>query len=40
MGMQLEAQEKLGEAADYYEYVLSQDQTNLVPPLYILQTYD
>jgi hypothetical protein len=32
MGMQLEADEKLTEAAEYYELVLSEDQTNLVPP--------
>jgi hypothetical protein len=32
MGMQLEAQEKLTEAAEYYDYVLTQDQTNLVFP--------
>ena len=31
-GMQLEAQEKLSDAADYYERILSQDQTNLVSP--------
>lgn len=30
MGMQLESQEKLTEAAEYYELVLSQDPTNLV----------
>ena len=31
MGMQLEAEEKLTQAAEYYELVLSEDQTNLVP---------
>jgi hypothetical protein len=36
MGMQLEAQEKLDEAADYYEYILSLDQTNLVLHVYPL----
>jgi hypothetical protein len=30
--MQLEAQEKLAEAAEYYDYVLSQDESNLVIP--------
>jgi hypothetical protein len=30
MGMQLEVQERLTEANEYYEYVLSKDQTNLV----------
>lgn len=28
--MQLEAQERLTEAAAYYEHVLSEDQTNIV----------
>ena len=32
MGMQLEAEEKLTQAAEYYELVLSEDQTNLVSP--------
>jgi hypothetical protein len=31
--MQLEAQEKLTQAAEYYEHVLSEDQTNLVASL-------
>jgi hypothetical protein len=31
--MQLEAQEKLAQAAEYYEHVLSEDQTNLVLPV-------
>jgi hypothetical protein len=31
--MQLEAQEKLTQAAEYYENVLSEDQTNLVLPV-------
>jgi len=30
MGMQLEAQDKLAEAAEYYENLLSKDQTNIV----------
>ena len=30
MGMQLEAEDKLTQAAEYYELVLSEDQTNLV----------
>ena len=30
MGMQLEAEEKLTQAAEYYELILSEDQTNLV----------
>jgi hypothetical protein len=30
--MQLEAQERLTEAAAYYEHVLSEDQTNIVLP--------
>ena len=34
--MRLEAQEKLTEASEYYEYVLSQDQTNLVLHLHPL----
>ena len=38
MGMQLEAHEKLSEAADYYELVLSDDQTNLVRRLPQLTT--
>jgi hypothetical protein len=28
--MQLEAQGKLSEAAEFYEYVLADDQTNIV----------
>ena len=32
LGMQLEAQERLTEAATYYEHVLSEDQTNIVLP--------
>ena len=30
MGMQLEAEEKLTQASEYYDLVLSEDQTNLV----------
>jgi len=33
--MQLEAQEKLSEAAEYYEYILSKEQTNLVLALFL-----
>lgn len=33
MGMHLEAQEKLSDAAEYYEYVLTNDPTNIVYPL-------
>jgi hypothetical protein len=36
MGMHLEAQEKLSDAAEYYEYVLKNDSTNLVSPLTLL----
>ena len=30
MGMQLEVQEKLKDAVEYYEYVLTQDPVNIV----------
>jgi len=31
--MQLEAQGKLAQASEYYDYVLKDDQTNIVLPL-------
>lgn len=32
--MQLEAQDKLSKASEYYDYVLKEDQTNIVLPFF------